>query len=228
MNFKKIGLGLAATAAMTTGMAMTEAPAQALDIAPGSTINLSNGILGNVRLNTLGVGSYELDFRPNDSTTPADDAFVQVGGGNTGSFVGANIASLLISPLPHILDLQLTGSPSILTLAAPVSNFLTGIDIVQLSSPLVTDQVAFDLTSFVYDISTGDATIAGIFRTSTSTIGGTGRFTSQINEVGVSSYSLSITAIPTPALLPGLIGMGLAAIRKRKGEQAEQPEEVKA
>jgi len=32
------------------------------------------------------------------------------------------------------------------------------------------------------------------------------------------------TAIPTPALLPGLIGMGIAAWRKRKGECAEQSE----
>ena len=32
------------------------------------------------------------------------------------------------------------------------------------------------------------------------------------------------TAIPTPALLPGLIGMGVAAWRKRKGESVEQSE----
>lgn len=38
---------------------------------------------------------------------------------------------------------------------------------------------------------------------------------------------LEVEVIPTPALLPGLIGMGLAALRKRKGE-AEQSEEVKA
>ncbi len=31
-------------------------------------------------------------------------------------------------------------------------------------------------------------------------------------------------AIPTPALLPGLIGMGVAAWRKRRGESAEQAE----
>lgn len=30
-----------------------------------------------------------------------------------------------------------------------------------------------------------------------------------------------VAAIPTPALLPGLIGMGIAALRKRKGEAAE-------
>ena len=31
----------------------------------------------------------------------------------------------------------------------------------------------------------------------------------------------SPTAIPTPALLPGLIGLGLGALRKRKSEEVE-------
>lgn len=34
------------------------------------------------------------------------------------------------------------------------------------------------------------------------------------------------TAVPTPALLPGLIGMGVAALRKRKREGVEQPSEA--
>ena len=34
------------------------------------------------------------------------------------------------------------------------------------------------------------------------------------------------TAVPTPALLPGLIGLGVAALRKRKAEAAEQANEA--
>jgi len=34
------------------------------------------------------------------------------------------------------------------------------------------------------------------------------------------------TAVPTPALLPGLIGMGIAALRKRKGKAVDQPSEA--
>lgn len=34
-------------------------------------------------------------------------------------------------------------------------------------------------------------------------------------------FSNPATEIPTPALLPGLIGMGIATLRKRKGEAAE-------
>ena len=36
----------------------------------------------------------------------------------------------------------------------------------------------------------------------------------------------SPTQVPTPALLPGLIGLGVAALRKRKAEAAEQANEV--
>lgn len=38
------------------------------------------------------------------------------------------------------------------------------------------------------------------------------------------SYQISGTPVPTPALLPGLIGMGVAALRKRKGEAEESAE----
>ena len=41
---------------------------------------------------------------------------------------------------------------------------------------------------------------------------------------GKGSSKLSGTAVPTPALLPGLIGMGAAALRKRKGEGDESAE----
>lgn len=37
----------------------------------------------------------------------------------------------------------------------------------------------------------------------------------------VSFSATPTTAIPTPALLPGLIGLGAAAFRKRKGDRAE-------
>ena len=38
--------------------------------------------------------------------------------------------------------------------------------------------------------------------------------------------SNAVTAVPTPALLPGLIGLGVAALRKRKAEAAEQANEA--
>jgi hypothetical protein len=41
---------------------------------------------------------------------------------------------------------------------------------------------------------------------------------------GLSHASVYYNVIPTPALLPGLIGMGVAAVRKRKGEAEESAE----
>jgi len=41
---------------------------------------------------------------------------------------------------------------------------------------------------------------------------------------GSSFYSGDVTAVPTPALLPGLVGIGLTAVRKRKKQGSEEEE----
>lgn len=46
----------------------------------------------------------------------------------------------------------------------------------------------------------------------------------RIRDVSHISVFKSATPVPTPALLPGLIGMGVAALRKRKGEAEESTE----
>lgn len=49
------------------------------------------------------------------------------------------------------------------------------------------------------------------------------------NRFGRASATISnfnVQAIPTPALLPGLIGLGLGALRKRKGQATEEPVQV--
>ena len=47
-----------------------------------------------------------------------------------------------------------------------------------------------------------------------------------INQMSLNSSEPSVTAVPTPALLPGLIGMSIAAIRKRKREAIKEPSEA--
>ncbi|MEP0914727.1 PTPA-CTERM sorting domain-containing protein [Leptolyngbya sp. GB1-A1] len=49
-----------------------------------------------------------------------------------------------------------------------------------------------------------------------------GRFDNTISGVGNISEIGNPQPIPTPALLPGLIGMGIATLRKRKGEAAQE------
>jgi len=45
------------------------------------------------------------------------------------------------------------------------------------------------------------------------------------SSAAISNFSAS-TAVPTPALLPGLIGLGVGMLRKRKAEAAKQTSEV--
>ena len=46
-------------------------------------------------------------------------------------------------------------------------------------------------------------------------------------NIGIDNVVVDAAAVPTPALLPGLVGMGIAALRKRKGAvQAESTSEA--
>jgi hypothetical protein len=45
-----------------------------------------------------------------------------------------------------------------------------------------------------------------------------------LSHASLYTFAGSSTPVPTPALLPGLIGMGVAALRKRKGEAEESAE----
>lgn len=47
-----------------------------------------------------------------------------------------------------------------------------------------------------------------------------------LNQTYATFAVVPSTSIPTPALLPGLLGMGIAAWKKRKGEPAEQVAET--
>ncbi|NJL40621.1 MAG: PTPA-CTERM sorting domain-containing protein [Leptolyngbyaceae cyanobacterium SM1_4_3] len=81
----------------------------------------------------------------------------------------------------------------------------------------------FNLTSVAYT-EVGRYKLTGIFADNTQA---TGWISTQLVDGKVNSYSATITAgneIPTPALLPGLIGMGAAVLRKRNAEETEQAE----
>ncbi|KAM3112589.1 PTPA-CTERM sorting domain-containing protein [Phormidesmis sp. 146-33] len=218
MNLKQTFFAAAAVAATVTVGTVAVSPAQAASISPGSTINLSSpGVTGGgVTLSGNALNFFSL-------TNPLNNAIsgqgIGVDGGNTGSFLNANIASVLVSPLPSIKDLALTGSAPTLTFNGLISNFISGLDLSL--GGLRTTPVFFDLTQFIYNTGNGDATVAGIFRTSTSSIAATGLFTSQLPGVTRSSYSLSLTAVPTPALLPGLLALGAGVLRKRKQQAVE-------
>lgn len=83
------------------------------------------------------------------------------------------------------------------------------------------DMFDFTLTSFV-NTSAFNYAFQGFFKDGTIGIGG---LTTQITGNESKAYSVTITSdgtkIPTPALLPGLMGLGAAAWRKRQQSAAQ-------
>lgn len=192
-------------AGATTAAVVIAAPAQAASIG-GETL-LFGGV---ARLENEGVvngGFSQLDFRPYDNS-PAQgigtilDSFTNFGSGNF------KIGDL---------NLQKTGATTWALASGPVTDWLTELD----------NGVEFTLSSFNLEKDTDDsfdATIEGLF--TPANLDGTGAFSAQggLSFSPGTSFSANITAgqeVPTPALLPGLLGVGIAALRKRKSEELE-------
>ena len=203
MKSKTMFFGAAATAIALSAATISASPAQALTITPGSVLNIG----GVVQANPNNAAPTEFVF---------DAPFPQFGGGpgktviykkgSTGSFAGldrfASIQNLTLTQLTPGGHLFSSGS---------VTNFITNIKA----------GISFDLTKFIYDNSKSSATFEGVFRSGTDSIFAKGGlFTTQLTQKNPTTYSASIAAIPTPALLPGLIGLGMGVLRKRKKEMA--------
>jgi hypothetical protein len=221
MSFKAFISSTAIAGTLITGTMVVSAPAEAATIVAGSVLNLSNPDVfgGGVRR----VGNT-LDFYSLSFTNPFTGNRFYLGqrvnvSDSTGSFEDSNIASLF-PPLPTIDDLALvaTGNPVLFAISGPITGFIEGVNLADGFPP---SSVRFDLTSFIWNSTTGDADLRGVFVSGSDSIAAVGRFTSQLSGANPSSYSLSIEAVPTPALLPGLIGMGIAALRRKK-EEAEE------
>lgn len=204
MNFKSIGLAAIAATTVAAGATLASSPAQALSITSGSEINFATPPL-------LGAGAdisaSGIDFF--SGNLPFIGRFGQgiaVTSG-TGDFANANFFSLGA----QIKDLTL---PSIT--AAQKTGFISGINLFPSFA-----SIAFDLSTFNFDALNRNATFTGFFRSGSDLTAATGLFTAQ-STFNPTSYSLSIKAapIPTPALLPGLIGLGIGVLRKRKAEKA--------
>jgi hypothetical protein len=217
INMRAFGLKMiAGVAIVVTSVGTTLSnPAQAASINAGSTLNISNVTQGGIQyFNNLSTGpSIVLDvFGPGGGNRVAV-------GASTGTFLGATSNPIPPTRLKNLTLSLVSGTKYSLLL--PVTNYLEGLDVA--GGPSGGDDVQFDLTSFLYDTATGDALVQGLFKYGSDTIAGAGRFTSQLDIAGPSSFSMSITAVPTPALLPGIIGLGLGALRKRRqGQAAEQ------
>jgi len=230
--------GVAVSTVAMLALTVAGSPVQAATLSPGSTINFSqfnpgagvnstatqlnffgpgitvdtNGPLpGGLVSTTLGSQFGTASF-PESLVNPSGAGAITIGA-STGSFTGYSLGAGLIKDLtlPNPTAAQRT---SFLGFAA------TTISLNPLSFPAWTG--SFDLSSItavsptVYNFA-GTIKLQGFDNTP-----GIGQLTFQ-DLSNPTSYSLSVSVpsvIPTPALLPGLVGFGLAALRKRKAEQA--------
>jgi hypothetical protein len=224
MKLKYIGSLTAIAASLMVAM-----PVEAAGLTRGSTVNLKNNIQGGaLRIDPTTSGGIKFDFFGARTAGGAQQPRLNDQGVTLTSVTG-DFANTNIAPRARIADLNLaaTLNPNIFKLGS-LPNFLTGLDVTG-----VTSNLRFNLERFVYNNTTGIGRFKGVF--SDGTVGlGTFNLGAEITRPAGNpivpndfNYTVSVTAVPTPALLPGLIGMGLAALRKGKGE-AEQPEEVKA
>lgn len=205
MNFKSFALKAAIGATVLAGSTLAGAPAEALEF--GSQLNF----VWDADATPTSIDFYLLDGQQDGAAGENIGEFnVTSSASNTGSFASLVGGQGIIKDLTGVTAVN-DPNPPVFT---AINNFLFFGN----NSPF-----NFKLTSFQYETRLSYV-FNGIFADGTLA---SGEITTQILGTGVKSYSATITAgekIPTPALLPGLIGMGAAVLRKRKAEENEQVE----
>lgn len=238
MNFKTFGATLLAAGAVA-GTTFASAPAQAASL----TGTLSFG--ADVRIDNLDApktftfldasgAAAGTNFAV--STDSTDLAFNTPAPGKVG---GTPIGSEIYGTIVPSITLDVAGQGG---KVGPIANFLSGLTI-RNAADTANIPLRFDLAEFKLELLNktvfGPATnysyissITGRFFAG-SEFAGFGSFTSQFTVIGNGStrnvkttYSGNIAAlpIPTPALLPGLIALGVGALRKRNSEALEAAE----
>lgn len=206
MNLKLFALGIFASTGVVLGSMIVAAPAQAATIIDGDTLAFG----GLAKFNTT---SGYLDFSGgiSGSTFGPGDGVAAVLPGSTGSAFGPIFSAVTVK------DLSLTKlSPTSWALGLALPDFLT----------ITASGVKFRLDTFVLNNTRGDwlAQYTGQFDGGIDGMGEFDPLTDNLFTGAGSFYSADATAVPTPALLPGLVGMGVAALRKRS-QQEEGAEE---
>jgi hypothetical protein len=183
--------------------------AVATALVAGSSLSISPAQAATVgsRLDFLWFGKIDtltpkVDFLNLDTSSGATTGQFVVAGTSTGSFTGLGTGTIKDLGVPEFLGLVPGGSG--------VSNFLTaGSETFKLTK----------LTAFTGSI----ISFKGLFGNGAQ---GLGTFTVLGGSPDFFSYKGSVTAVavPTPALLPGLLAMGIGILRKRKAEVSEKIE----
>lgn len=210
MNLKFFALSIFAVTGMVSSSFLAAAPAEALTITGGSILDLG----GRAKFNT---GTGNLDFK----TGGLSGAYGSPTGNATVSTFSPVFGAEGTIAILKDLNLAPDGSNA-WTLSSSISQFIS-----------LPNGIKFRLDTFDLNFKDNDwfASLTGEFDEGVdNVIGGSGTFDpnkdKDFTKIGGTSYSLEVEAVPTPALLPGLIGIGLTALRKRNKSEAEESTEV--
>lgn len=193
----KMKLALGAVVALATAAATT-ASAEAISFGSSYTI--------------AGQGS----FTPNLIDFFGDAKVVATSGDfNTMAPLGSN--GFAIVAMPETFDITVPGSGKLVNFEDRAYAFF-GVELLK-----TFNDYDFNVTSATFlpgtNVENRRYRFTGTFGDGTQGIGELAQLV-ELGNSGVFGYSATFTAVPTPALLPGLVGMGLAALRRKKSEEA--------
>jgi hypothetical protein len=202
-DFKAIGFSAATATVVAAGIVFVSTPVAAA-IVQGSVLAID----GNARLRPIEGSPNLWNLHFVNYEGGSNYATVEVGSTHTfASLIGSNV---------RVQDIQLTKSGNTWTLASAPDPFL------QLENGIEYELSTFTLTRLPGPFFNGNFFGSFFDPSDNTSIGGKGLFSSQgqqfLKETGT-TFSATITAVPTPALLPGLIAMGVATLRKRRQQE---------
>lgn len=218
MTFKSLGIKAAALATVTVGSVVAGAtPSEAMTLFDGGVIDTATSVGSTARV---------LGTNLNNSATRTITGIDFAGGSASGANFTVSTATDGFSEYQgqfgNIQDISFVNNVS-----GPIASFFTVS--ANPSAPNSSDLV-FDLSSALVDISGSFANVTfnGTFSNALGTILGSGEVGTVLNirsgpsdTPGAFFLTAEAEPIPTPALLPGLMAMSAAALRKRKaGEMA--------
>ncbi|MBE9179505.1 PTPA-CTERM sorting domain-containing protein [Oculatella sp. LEGE 06141] len=199
MNFKNIGLGLVATAAAVSSVALAQAPAHAFFIGGTADYEPLGSLPATLKL-TDGAIINDAQFTATVANLEIKDLKL-LSGSTAGGFYNASYERVS----SYITGFKFNGVEAVFDLAAG-------------------NEVAFNGAPGVASGSV-DYNLSGIIRRQDGT-GALAQVVGSLNSAGentrTANFSLTfgqVTEIPTPALLPGLVGMSIAALRKKRKDE---------
>lgn len=210
MIFKSIEYKAAGLAAgVISSIIIGAMPAEAMSFSDGGVVKFDASVESTARVLGSNLGNPAtrtitgIDFSTASGSASLSGGSIRVASATGGfaSYVGA---------LGTIQDISFIGGAS-----GPIANFLR-----------VSPNLVFHLSSAVASVngSTASFSFDGTFTNALGAVLASGELGTELDllfadaEDQASTFSLTAEAeaVPTPALLPGLIGMGVAALRKRK------------